>query len=52
MRGFLERMNGTEEHKLAAQRNLAFLFAIQHGARFLMDWYFEPPFPEDARAGG
>jgi hypothetical protein len=52
MRAFLERMNGTQEHKLAAQRNLAFLFAIQHGARFLMDWYFEPPFPEDTRAGG
>ncbi|KAF4522818.1 hypothetical protein B566_EDAN008079 [Ephemera danica] len=47
LRHYFERNNVTN---MAAQRNLAFLFAIQHGARFVMDWYLEDLVPSEPRA--
>jgi len=40
-RRFLETFNATEAKNVHLQRNLAYLFAIQHGARFVLDWYLE-----------
>ena len=34
-------VDATEAKNLHLQRNLAYLFAIQHGARFVLDWYIE-----------
>ncbi|XP_059471685.1 uncharacterized protein LOC132194437 [Neocloeon triangulifer] len=40
-RKFLEDFRETSEKNKHLQRNLAYLFAIQHGARFVLDWYLE-----------
>ncbi|CAB3366203.1 Hypothetical predicted protein [Cloeon dipterum] len=40
-RRFLENFGAMNEENVHLQRNLAYLFAIQHGARFVMDWYLD-----------